>query len=113
MRQGQLSAYGSKLLRKIAYMPLMREIFVWGLINMNNFLPIQKISETDSLICFYHPQPVYSIHILLVPKDAIHDLSQIDFEESEFIRDLFMTVRTLITELELEQRGYRLILNGG
>jgi len=80
---------------------------------MHDLLPVQKISETNSLVCFYHPQPVYPVHILLVPKEDIRDLTQLDLEQSEFLQDLFTTVQSLIEEFNLEQKGYRLILNGG
>jgi histidine triad (HIT) family protein len=113
MCQSQLCARWIKFLRKLANLPLISNAFVWGLINLNELLPIQKISETNSLICFYHPQPVYQIHILLIPKESIRDLTQFNFEEGDFFRDLFLTVRTLIADLQLEQKGYRLILNGG
>lgn len=104
---------GFKFLRKVVNLPLMRNIFVWSLINLIDFLPIHKISETDALICFHHPQPVYPVHIVLVPKGSIRDLSHIDFERGEFFQDLLMTVRKLVEELKLEEMGYSLILNGG
>ena len=105
--------YAFNLVRIIAKVRLVRQIFVWGLTNMNDWLPINKISETDSLICFYHPQPVYPVHILLVPKEEVRELSHLRTEQNEFLRDLFVTVQSLIAELNLEEPGYRLILNGG
>jgi len=33
--------------------------------------------------------------------------------DNEFLPDMFNTVRTLIEELDLEKKGYRLIVNGG
>ena len=101
------------ILRRLANVPVFRSVFIWGLINMNDWLPINKISETESLICFYHPQPVYPLHILLVPKKDMVDLSQLEPQQSEFLQDLFLTVQSLINEFELEEVGYRLILNGG
>ena len=80
---------------------------------MSELLPVNKISETDSLICFYHPQPAYPVHILLVPKKDIRDLSQLDPIKDEFLLDMFSTVRTLVNEMNLEKVGYRLIVNGG
>ncbi len=80
---------------------------------MNDWLPINKISETESLVCFYHPQPVYPVHILLVPKEELRNLSQLKPQQSDFLQDLITTVQSLIVELDLEERGYRLILNGG
>ena len=80
---------------------------------MNDWLPINKISETETLICFYHPQPVYPVHILLVPKEEMTDLSYLGTEHNDFLQDLFVTVQSLILEFNLEVNGYRLILNGG
>ncbi len=100
-------------LRRLANVRIFRSVLIWGLINMNDWLPINKISETESLICFYHPQPVYPVHILLVPKQELVDLSQLEPRQSDFLQDLFLTVQSLITEFKLEEEGYRLILNGG
>lgn len=100
-------------LRRLANVRIFRPVLIWGLINMNDWLPINKISETDSLVCFYHPQPVYPVHILLVPKEELRNLSQLKPQQSDFLQDLFATVQSLIVELDLEERGYRLILNGG
>lgn len=100
-------------LRRLANVRIFRPVLIWGLINMNDWLPINKISETESMVCFYHPQPVFPVHILLVPKEELRDLSQLKPQQSDFLQDLFATVQSLIVELDLEERGYRLILNGG
>jgi hypothetical protein len=34
-------------------------------------------------------------------------------EDNEFLRDLFNTVRSLVEELNLQERGYRLVVNEG
>lgn len=100
-------------LRRLANVRILRLVLIWGLINMNDWLPINKITETESLICFYHPQPVYPLHILLVPKEELRDLSQLEPQQSDFLQDLFITVQSLVAEFKLEEKGYRLILNGG
>ena len=91
----------------------MRTFFSWCLANMSDYLPVNKISETETLLCFHHPQPSYMLHILLVPKKDIQSLSKLDPQENEFLVDLFATVRSLILEFGLEEKGYRLIVNGG
>jgi histidine triad (HIT) family protein len=81
--------------------------------HMNTFLPVNRLYETDTLIAFYHPQPSYAVHILLVPKKAVArviDLTEIDHE---FLLDVFRTVQILVNKLSLAESGYRLILNGG
>lgn len=101
------------ILRRLVKIRIIRSVFIWGLINMNDWLPVNKISETESLICFYHPQPVYPLHILLVPKEELPNLSHLEPRQNEFLQDLFLTVQSLVKEFKLEEKGYRLILNGG
>lgn len=90
-----------------------QKLFIWGLANMSEYLPVRKISETDSLFVFHHPQPEYPLHILLVPKLKIRDISQFDPQEGQFLQDVFMVVRDLVQEFNLAEQGYRLIVNGG
>lgn len=80
---------------------------------MSKFKPEQVISETDSLICFYHPSPGYPVHILLVPKAEVLDLTQLDPGNGQFFKELFETVQNLVEMLELQEQGYRLVVNGG
>jgi len=105
MLRSNIGQHAFKFLRGVARLYPIRAIFIWWLANMSDFLPGRKISETGSLICFYHTQPAYEIHILLVPKSDIRDLSQLDPHEDEFIIDVFETVRDLIENLSLEEKG--------
>lgn len=105
--------YGFPLLQSWFRFPIVRAIFSWWLTNMSEYLPVNKISETQTLLCFHHPNPAYALHILLMPKKDIQSLTQLDQEQSEFLLDLFATVRSLIQEFKLEEKGYRLVVNGG
>ena len=76
-------------------------------------IPADRLDETETLIAFHHPDPSYTTHILLVPKRKYRSLLDIPSDDIEFMRDLFSVVRDLVTELGLENGGYRLIVNGG
>jgi histidine triad (HIT) family protein len=77
-------------------------------------LPLQRLRETSTLLAFYHPQPAYPLHILIVPRREIASLAELDpVQDAAFLADLFATVQSLVAELHLEQPGYRLIVNGG
>ncbi len=76
-------------------------------------LPVARLRETKTLIAFHHPRPAYPVHILLVPKQPLAGLADLGAQESAFLVDLFETVRSLVAEFDLDQRGYRLIANGG
>lgn len=80
---------------------------------MSSLLPVNRLKETDTLLAFDHPQPVYPVHILLVPKKACGSLLELSASDSAFMHDLLATVQELVVERRLEQPGYRLIVNGG
>jgi histidine triad (HIT) family protein len=80
---------------------------------MNNFKSDSLLSEAESLICFYHPHPEYSMHVLLVPKAPMKDLFQIETKNSILLWDLIATVHDLVEGMNLKESGYRLVVNGG
>jgi len=80
---------------------------------MSFAIPVHRLRETKTLIAFYHPQPSYALHILIVPKRSIAQLGALTAADSDFMVDLFQNVQSLVAELHLDERGYRLIANGG
>ena len=80
---------------------------------MSFALPVNRLRETDTLLAFYHPHPSYDVHILLVPKKAIINLTEIDSSDDQLLVDVFRTVQILVEELQLNEVGYRLLVNGG
>ncbi len=70
-----------------------------------------RLHQTPTLIAIRHPQPNYPVHILLVPRRPIQQMIDLSVDDSQFMVDVFATVRLLVEQLDLE--GYRLICNGG
>jgi len=85
----------------------------WVFQNMSAVLPVKRLYETPTLLAFYHPKPVYPVHILLVPKKAIESPLHLGETDQDFLVDVFEAVRVLVGELALAEKGYRLVLNGG
>ncbi|HEX2696955.1 MAG TPA: HIT domain-containing protein [Anaerolineales bacterium] len=78
---------------------------------MSFAIPVDRLRETETLIAFHHPKPIYPFHVLLVPKKALENLSELNAEDTPFLTDLFSTVQSLVREFHLS--AYRLIVNGG
>lgn len=74
-------------------------------------LPTERLYESENLLAFYHPQPSYAVHIVLVPKRPIRQMIDVGETDGPFLQDLFAAVRFLVAHLGLER--YRLICNGG
>jgi histidine triad (HIT) family protein len=79
---------------------------------MSFIIPVKRLRETKTLLAFYHPQPAYPFHVLLVPRQAVASLLDLPPESGDFMCDLLDTVQSLVHEFHLEG-GYRLIANGG
>lgn len=81
---------------------------------MSFALPVDRLSETSTLLAFRHPAPAYPLHVLLVPKKPLATLADLDpLADSAFLTDLYATVQTLVKQFNLTEGGYRLIVNGG
>ena len=78
---------------------------------MSFAIPAKRLRETETLLAFHHPKPSYPFHVVLVPKQAIFSLMELDPAQGNFLSDLFSTVQSLVTEFQLP--AYRLIVNGG
>lgn len=102
-----------RLLFKVARSPIATFFIGWVFAHMSFAIPVNRLRETERLLAFYHPQPSYPLHILIVPKKAIPSVMHVREADGSFMVDLMQTVQSLVSELQLEARGYRLIVNGG
>ncbi len=85
----------------------------WTISRMPSLIPGARLRETDTLIAFEHPQPAEPVHILIVPKEPYRSILEVPNDATEFLRDLFDVVKSLVDELNLEDGAYRLVMNGG
>ena len=95
-----------RLLRR----PFLYRIFTWMLTHLPFALPVKRLRETESLLAFFHPQPSHPFHVLLLPKQAVRSLAELD-PDRPFLRDLVAATQSLVEEYHLG--AYRLIVNGG
>jgi histidine triad (HIT) family protein len=101
------------LLEWVARSHLGRLIIAWIFAHMSFAIPVQRLRETDTLLAFHHPRPSYGLHILLVPKKPLRGLADLSPGDDAFLTDVFRAAQSLVAEFQLDECGYRLILNGG
>jgi histidine triad (HIT) family protein len=87
-----------------------RKLVGWIFAHMSIAIPVERLRETGTLLAFHHPKPAYPFHVVLMPKESVPSLLELD-PASVFLPDLFATVQALVAEFELP--AYRLIVNGG
>lgn len=72
----------------------------------------QKVYEDENCIAFNDISPKAPIHILVVPKihtEAVHTIKS----DENIGNNLFAAVAKIVKEQNLEDNGYRLIINSG
>ena len=109
----RITNHVSRFTLSLARNSVFRVLLSWILTNMSFAIPVERLHETATLIAFYHPQPGYPFHVLLVPKRARQSLADLTPADADFLIDLFQTVQLLVERFNLEEPGYRLIANGG
>ncbi len=73
--------------------------------------PKEFIYEDEEIMAFPDIYPIAKIHILVMPKKHIEDF--LDFEEDALLSKLKKVIQKIIKEKKLENRGYRVAINGG
>jgi len=76
-------------------------------------LPVKKIKENKYVLAFEHPKPLYKLHILLVPKKTIKNLSSLKPNDFRYIENIFKIAQEIVRSKNLESKNYRIITNGG
>jgi diadenosine tetraphosphate (Ap4A) HIT family hydrolase len=94
----------------ILHRPFFYRVFIWMLNTIPFAIPIRRLRETSSLLAFYHPKPLHPFHVILIPREAVRSLPDLD-PASPFLSDLVTAVQSLVAEFHLT--AYRLIVNGG
>ena len=85
----------------------------WSFAHATRFMPVDRLHETDLAIAFRHSQPTHQVHVVVVPKRPIKTLMHLSGEDGDVLRDVFLTIQHVVSELGLETEGYSVIVNGG
>jgi len=99
---------------KIARGRLAASFIGFAFAHLTAVIPLNKITETEQLILFYHPQPTWPTHLLAVPKQSRRSFAALDFQDV-LVREMVTAVYQMMhkTAADLELRPYTLLVNGG
>jgi histidine triad (HIT) family protein len=76
-------------------------------------IPARKAYEDDELLAFHDINPQAPVHVLLIPKQHVTSLLDLDDGHDALVGKLVRKGRDLARELRLAERGFRLVLNCG
>ncbi len=74
-------------------------------------IPAEIIFEDDDVIAFNDISPKAPIHILVVPKQAIPTINDLQEDDAALIGKVVLRAKDIAKKLGIDERGYRLIFN--
>ncbi|RJQ36276.1 HIT domain-containing protein [Candidatus Microgenomates bacterium] len=74
-------------------------------------IPKEFTYEDESVMVFPDIHPLKPIHLLIVPKKHIEDF--LDVKDPDLLEKLFTVVQKMVKKEGLENKGYRIAINGG
>ncbi len=74
-------------------------------------IPSNKVYEDDLCYAFYDIDPQAPVHFLVIPKEHIQSVSQLDQSNAYVVGHIFKVIATLAQELGLA--SYRVVSNIG
>lgn len=80
---------------------------------INKEIPSTIVYEDDRVIAFKDIQPVAPVHILIVPKQHIANVNEIDEQNAGCLIDIHRAAQKIAKQLGISEKGFRLINNCG
>lgn len=75
--------------------------------------PADLVYEDDTLVVFKDINPKGEVHVLLVPKEHIPTVNDLDAHHAALMGQLFLVAKKLAAQWSIVEQGYRLIVNVG
>ncbi len=78
---------------------------------INREIPAEIVYETDELLAFRDINPQAPVHILIIPKQRIPTIDDLQPEHAELVGKLILAAAEIAREEGLSEDGYRLVMN--
>jgi histidine triad (HIT) family protein len=79
----------------------------------NKEIPASIVFEDDRVVAFNDINPQAPIHILIIPREHVASLNNVSEEMKPILSHILLKARQIAKEKELEESGYRIVLNTG
>ena len=78
---------------------------------INREIPADIIYETEDLLAFRDINPQAPTHILIIPKEPISTVNDLEPHHSELVGKMFLVAAELADLEDMAEDGYRLVMN--
>lgn len=77
----------------------------------NHELESQLVFEDDRVVAFHDIDPKAPTHILIIPKEHISTANDLTPEHNALVGHMFQVAKQLAKENDIDEEGYRLLMN--
>ena len=76
-------------------------------------IPSDKVYESDNVLAFKDINPMAPVHVLIIPKEHIASLNEINAENANLIAEVYAAAAEIAKQLGVAESGYRVVTNCG
>lgn len=76
-------------------------------------IPADKVYEDEDVLAFRDVNPQAPVHVLVIPKWRAEHFYDLQAQEANAVGRLFQAASKVATSLELDEAGYRVVINHG
>lgn len=74
-------------------------------------IPADIVFEDDHVLAFRDINPQAPVHVLIIPKEPIRTINDIQREHAELVGRLFLAAKEIAREEGMSEEGYRVVMN--
>ena len=78
---------------------------------MRGEIPCNKVYEDDDVFAFHDINPVAPLHVLIIPREPIATLNDLEPENAELVGKLFLAAKKIAEQEGVAESGYRTVFN--
>jgi histidine triad (HIT) family protein len=78
---------------------------------INREIPANIVFENDKVLAFRDIHPQAPHHILIIPKQEIPTLNDLDASTAPVVGEMFLAAKEIARELGVDQDGFRVVMN--
>jgi histidine triad (HIT) family protein len=80
---------------------------------INGEIPCNKVYEDDKILAFKDINPVAPIHIVVIPKQHVQSILDLDENTVSITIDVFNAINKIVRLLDIDKDGFRVVANTG
>lgn len=78
---------------------------------INREIPADIVYEDELCLAFRDVNPQAPVHLLIIPKQPIPTINDINATDRELVGHLFLTAANIARDMGFDEDGYRVVMN--